>query len=183
MFCRHIQRYGFFVWYNTWTFRRSQWEVPLNCCGNLLKTVLDEVHFMVSVHSFSLSPSLPGKPFVPQVRHLLPFQAEQLPKLPPPLDTSTITLVFIVLLILSHSLANLENSMIKRWRQIELLEAIFFLSPNKNNKKAYRLCMEFSWNHNTCVQRCFNPLIQRTLLLLPLFFKDISTLRSGSTKW
>ena len=95
-------------------FQKQSMGSALKLLGKSLKTVLDEVHFMVSVPSFSLSPSLPGKPFVPQVSHLLPFQAEQLTKLPPLLDTSTITLVFIVLSILSHSLASLENSMIKR---------------------------------------------------------------------
>ena len=95
-------------------FQKQSMGSALKLLGKSLKTVLDEVHFMVSVPSFSLSPSLPGKPFVPQVIHLLPFQAEQLTKLPPLLDTSTITIVFIVLSILSHSLANLENSMIKR---------------------------------------------------------------------
>ena len=60
-----------------------------------------------------------------------------------------------------------------------------FLSP-KNNRQALhgmflkphqkttnRFCMECSWNPNTSVQRCLDPLLQRTLflsLLTPVFW-------------
>ena len=39
----------------------------------------------------------------------------------------------------------------------------------KNNKKPDRLCMKFSSNPNASVQRCLNPLFQRTLFRCPSF--------------
>ena len=44
---------------------------------------------------------------------------------------------------------------------MELLEVILFITE----KTADRVCMEFSWNPNTSVLRCLDPLFQLTLFL------------------
>ena len=66
--------------------------------GNL-KTVLDEVHFIVNLYSF---PGHPGKLFLTQGKSFAPSQAEQLSKLPP-VETSAITLVCMFSSKLSYS--------------------------------------------------------------------------------
>ena len=58
-----------------------------------------------------------------------------------------------------------------------------FLLP-KNNKKADRLCMKFSWTSNAIVWKCPNPLNKNQyspLLLLPVF--QSFSQPPGSTKW
>ena len=54
-------------------------------------------------------------------------------------------------------------------KEVELLEAIPFLS-SKKQKKSDRLCVNFFSNLNTSVQRCLSSLVQRPLLLLPPLF-------------
>ena len=66
-----------------------------------LKTVLDEVHFIVNL--YSLIPLVPpGKSFLPQGKSFAHSQVDQLPKLPS-LDTSAIALVCMFSSNLSHS--------------------------------------------------------------------------------
>ena len=57
-------------------------EDTLKVHGKSLTIVLDEVHFIVNLYSFSL-PLIPqANHSFPKVCHLPPSQAEQLPKLP-----------------------------------------------------------------------------------------------------
>ena len=65
------------------------------------KTVLNEVHFEVNLHSFPLLlvPRANSSP----VKSFVPCQAKQLRKLPLLLDTSAIALVCIFSSILNHS--------------------------------------------------------------------------------
>ena len=70
--------------------------------GKHLKTVLDEVYFIVNLYNFPLSPFPQANPSFFKVSHLPPSQAKQLPKFPP-LDTSTIVLVCVFSSNLSHS--------------------------------------------------------------------------------
>ena len=82
---------------------RKSVEGTLKVLEKSLKTVWDEVHFIVNLYSFPL-PSVPqAKPPFPELGHLLPSQAEKLSNLPCPLDTLTITLVCIFSSNLSHS--------------------------------------------------------------------------------
>ena len=50
--------------------------------GKSLKTVLDEVHFMVMLYSFSLTPVAQENPSFPQVSQFPLSHVEQVPKLP-----------------------------------------------------------------------------------------------------
>ena len=71
----------------------------LKVLAKSLKIVFDEVHFIVNMHSFILSPRQtlsPGKSFATSM-------AQQLLKLPLPLDTSTTALVRVISSILNHS--------------------------------------------------------------------------------
>ena len=77
-------------------------EGTLKVFGKSLKTVLDEVHFLVNLYSFR-TPGPQSNSSFAKVSHLPPSQAEQLPKLPPPLDTLTIALVCFFSSNLSHS--------------------------------------------------------------------------------
>ena len=91
-------------------------------------------------------------------------------------------------LIVFKHFQNLQNLVLNIWRKncISLaLWALVSLKPYiKNNKKADRLCMKFSSNSNTSVQRCLYPLFQnqRAHSAALLFSKNISTLKTGSTK-
>ena len=67
----------------------------LKVLGKSLKAVLDEVNFMVNLYSSPLPPVPQPNPSYPQVSHLYPFQAEQIPKLSSPLHTSKLALVCI----------------------------------------------------------------------------------------
>ena len=77
-------------------------EGTLNVFEKSLKIVLDEVHFLVNLYSFRTQGPQSNSSFT-KVSHLPPSQAEQLPKLPPPLDTLTIALVCFFSSNLSHS--------------------------------------------------------------------------------
>ena len=81
-------------------------EDTLTLLTKSLKTVLDEVHFIVNLYSLHTITSPPGKPFLPQGKSYVPSQAEQLPKLSPPLDTSTIAYLCIFFSNSSYNLAN-----------------------------------------------------------------------------
>ena len=60
----------------------------------------------------------------------------------------------------------------------------FFLSHEKNKIKVDRLCMKFSWNPKTSLQRRLNCPFQRPLFLLPSYlFQGYLNPRLGSTKW
>ena len=56
--------------------------------------------------------------------------------------------------------------------------------PPKKIEKADKLCMKFSSNSNTRLQRSLNPLFQNrhSLFLLPPLFKEYLSPRSGSAK-
>ena len=61
--------------------------------GKFLKTVLDKVHFIDKLYSFHLPPVCQENSSFPKISHLPASHVEQLLKLLPPLDTSTIALV------------------------------------------------------------------------------------------
>ena len=68
-----------------------------------------------------------------------------------------------------------------KYRSREFLKAIF-----KNNKRVDKPCMKFYSIFNASVQSCLYPLFQNQrphFLLLYIFLKNVSTLRSESTKW
>ena len=66
-----------------------------------LKTVLDEIHFIINLYSFLPLINQANLCF-PKVSHLSPSQEEKLSNLPP-VDTLTIVLVCIFSSNLSHS--------------------------------------------------------------------------------
>ena len=78
-------------------------EGTLTVLRKSLKTVLNEVDFIVNLCSFPLSLVLKANPPFRKVNHLPPSQAEQLRKLSPTLDTLTIALVCLLSSNLSHS--------------------------------------------------------------------------------
>ena len=82
-------------------FKKQSIADALKVLGKCLKAVLDEVHFIVNLYSFSLPPSPPGKPFLSPCKLFVPSQLKQLPKLARPLYTSATALVCI---FSSHSL-------------------------------------------------------------------------------
>ena len=84
-------------------FQKQSVGVALKVLGKSLKTVLDEGRFVVNLYSFPLLPGPLDKPFLSQGKSFTPSKAEQLPKLPPSLDTSTIASVCIFSSNLSHS--------------------------------------------------------------------------------
>ena len=56
-------------------------EGTLEVQGKSLTIVFDEVHFIVNLYTFPLPLVLQTNPSFHKVNHLLPSQAEQLPKL------------------------------------------------------------------------------------------------------
>ena len=70
-----------------------------------------------------------------------------------------------------------------KYRSIELLKGTHFCHQKKI-EKADKLCMKFSSNSNTRLQRSLNPLFQNrhSLFLLPPLFKEYLSLSSGSAK-
>ena len=66
-------------------FQKQSMEGALKVLGKSLKTVLDEVRFILNLYSFALPLSAPGKPLLPACKSfaLLPGRAT-----PPLLDTS-----------------------------------------------------------------------------------------------
>ena len=74
----------------------------LKVLAKSLKIVFDEVHFIVNMHSFILSPSLTSQT-LPPGKSFATTMAQQLLKLHLPLDTSTTALVRVFSSILNHS--------------------------------------------------------------------------------
>ena len=68
-FCRHIQKYAFFC--DAIILKQSV-KSTLKMSGKSLKTVLDEVHVIVSLYCFSLPPVPHTNPSFPKVNHLPP---------------------------------------------------------------------------------------------------------------
>ena len=83
-FCRHIQKYAFYVCIDICDAIDLKQAVggTLKVLGKSLESVLDEVHFIVNLYSFSLPSDPQANPSFPKASNLPPFQAEQLPKLP-----------------------------------------------------------------------------------------------------
>ena len=97
-------------------------EVLLKCWENLRK--LFWMKFILKLICIVFPyPSPPGKPLLSPGKSFAPSQADQIPKLSPPLDTSTIALVSTFSLILSHS----YNHVQKFWDF--LMSEQIFLSP------------------------------------------------------
>ena len=99
--------------------------VASNVLGKSFKTVLDEVHFLFNLYNFLLVPRfLRYKPFLPPGKLFTPILGRTTSNIPTRLDTSTITLVCIFSSILRHTEATQKNSMIRRWKKIELLQEV-----------------------------------------------------------
>ena len=111
--------------------------------GKSLKTLLDEVYFLVILKVSPYPLALQANLSFPQVSHLSPSQAEKLQKLSPPPDMPTIALMCIISMILSHEQTNQKNQIFKRRKKIQLLEAIhffpffFFFVTKRHYKKQF----------------------------------------------
>ena len=124
-------------------FQKQLVESTLKVLGKSLKTVLDEVHFIVNSYSSPLHLVLQVNPSFPKVSYQPPSQVEQLSKLPPPLEILAISLVDIFSLNLSYSQANQKNSMMRGGKKIELSEATTFYRQKKQLKSS-RIFMKLS---------------------------------------
>ena len=75
-------------------FQKESVGNPHKVMAKFLEAVVDDVHFIFNLHSFLMPPSLPRQ-MLPIGKSFAPSQAEQLPKLAPPLNIPTTALVCI----------------------------------------------------------------------------------------